>query len=127
MNGLNFSAIPDALPGAPMLQGPPGSMPAGVAEQPPAGMMPNVVQPAVQGPPPGLAAAMPPIGGAPLGGMPGPAAPLGPADMQYQAVTQEDGSVLLHLMKPDGQLGPVVKIVPAPKTGMSPCAQQRPM
>lgn len=53
-----------------------------------------------------------------MGGMAAPPMPMTPADMQYQAVTQEDGTVLLHVLKPDGQLGPVVKIVPAPKNQM---------
>jgi len=48
--------------------------------------------------------------------------PLSPAEMQYQAVTQEDGTVLLHVVKPEGGLGPVVKIVPAPKAGAAPQA-----
>ena len=51
-----------------------------------------------------------------MGGMAAPPMPLGPADIKYQAVTQEDGTVLLHVLKPDGQLGPIVKIVPTPKT-----------
>ena len=35
-----------------------------------------------------------------------------PAGRQYMAVTQEDGSVLLHLKNPDGSKGPAVKIIP---------------
>jgi hypothetical protein len=46
----------------------------------------------------------------------------GPADQQYVAVTQEDGSVLLHMKRPDGSLGPVVKIVNAPKPKKPPGA-----
>lgn len=34
---------------------------------------------------------------------------------QYAAVTQEDGTILLHLRKPDGGLGPVVKVINAIK------------
>lgn len=30
---------------------------------------------------------------------------------QYAAVTQGDGSILLHLKNPDGSLGPAVKII----------------
>lgn len=30
---------------------------------------------------------------------------------QYTAVTQEDGSILMHLNKPDGSPGPVVKVI----------------
>lgn len=30
---------------------------------------------------------------------------------QYAAVTQQDGSILLHLKFPDGTLGPAVKII----------------
>jgi hypothetical protein len=111
MNGLQFPAIP-------------GTMPAGVPQQPPGGPMPDVVQPTPPGPPPGLGAALPAIGAPPMGGMAAPPQPLGPADMQYQAITQEDGSVLLHMMKPDGALGPIVKIVPAPKNPMAQTAGQ---
>jgi len=109
MNGLSFPAIP-------------GTMPAAVAQQPPSGPMPDVVQPSLPGPPPQLSAAMPAAGAPPLGGMAAPPMPLSPAEMQYQAVTQEDGTVLLHVVKPEGGLGPVVKIVPAPKAGAAPQA-----
>lgn len=105
MNGLSFPAIP-------------GTMPSAVAQQPPGGPMPDVVQPSLPGPPPSLGAAMPAVGAPPLGGMAAPPIPPGPADIQYQAVTQKDGTVLLHVLEPSGELGPAVKIVPAPKSGM---------
>ncbi len=38
-----------------------------------------------------------------------------PASMQWAAVTQSDGSVLLHMKLPDGSLGPVVKVISPPK------------
>ena len=54
----------------------------------------------------------------------GPAAPIGammglddPSMSQYAAVTQEDGSILLHLQNPDGSMGPAVKIIPPIKRG----------
>ena len=45
-------------------------------------------------------------------GMPG-LLPPGPQNTlpQYTAVTQEDGSILMHLNKPDGSPGPVVKVI----------------
>jgi len=51
--------------------------------------------------------------GAPVSPM-GPLGMLGPGDpssAQYQAVTQADGSILLHLKNADGSLGPAVKII----------------
>jgi len=38
-----------------------------------------------------------------------------PALPDYGVVTQEDGSILLHLKNPDGTLGPVVKVIPPVK------------
>lgn len=35
---------------------------------------------------------------------------------KYEAVTQADGSVLLHMKNPDGSLGPAVKIISPPKS-----------
>lgn len=35
-----------------------------------------------------------------------------PPPPEYAALTQEDGSILLHVKNPDGSLGPAVKIVP---------------
>jgi hypothetical protein len=34
-----------------------------------------------------------------------------PSAQQYAAKTQQDGTVLLHLLMPDGSLGPAVKII----------------
>jgi hypothetical protein len=42
--------------------------------------------------------------------------PPAPPHPDYQAVTQEDGSILLHLKLPNGGLGPVVKVLPPIKT-----------
>jgi hypothetical protein len=84
----------------------PGTMPSAI----PAGPSPDIlsaIQPggmqldpaqlaAVQGPTPGM--------------MPMPMQP--PPKAQYQAVTQDDDSVLLHLVNADGSLGPAVKIIP---------------
>lgn len=49
-------------------------------------------------------------GGAP-GGMPGMPGIEDPASKQYVAVTQSDGTVLLHMKLPDGSVGPAVKII----------------
>lgn len=66
-----------------------------------------------------LAAPAPSFGGMPMGGM--MADPNDPGMAQYSAVTQEDGSILLHLKNPDGSLGPAVKIIPAiKKSGQGP-------
>ena len=35
----------------------------------------------------------------------------GPDASQYEAVTQADGSILLHLKNSDGSLGPAVRII----------------
>jgi hypothetical protein len=45
--------------------------------------------------------------------------PPGPQNVlpQYTAVTQEDGSILMHLNKPDGSPGPVVKVISAINAG----------
>jgi hypothetical protein len=50
----------------------------------------------------------------PMGGNPPPPSEPHPSEHRYEAVTQQDGSILLHLKMSDGKLGPVVKIVPAP-------------
>lgn len=97
-------------PGNTMPAGMPGS---GTPSDPM--LSPGAAAGAAAGPPP------PPMG--PMGGPPGGAPPMGPMGMppvgmtdpagrQYKAVTQEDGSVLLHLQNPDGSLGPAVKIIP---------------
>lgn len=58
--------------------------------------------------------AMSPMMGLDLGGQPSAMSPLNqPMDQdQYDAETQEDGSVLLRVRRADGTLGPVVKIIP---------------
>jgi len=40
--------------------------------------------------------------------------PHDPSMLEYLSETQDDGSVLLRIKKPDGTPGRVVKIVPAP-------------
>jgi hypothetical protein len=90
----------------------PGTMPAAV---PGAGITGDVMS-AIKG----RAAQLPPqIAGAiqnaqPVAnpGQPG-LMPPGPQNTlpQYTAVTQEDGSILMHLNKPDGSPGPVVKVI----------------
>lgn len=107
MNMLNYlGAAPG--PGVTM----PGGMPGSGAPTDPM-LSPQAAfggggAPAPAGPPP----PPPAMGGS--GGMFGmPAAGMvDPAGRQYEALTQEDGSVLLHLKNPDGTRGPAVKIVP---------------
>lgn len=54
----------------------------------------------------------PGMASAPMGGpMLGFSDPNDPTAAQYSAVTQADGSILLHLKNPDGSLGPAVKII----------------
>jgi hypothetical protein len=43
-------------------------------------------------------------------GKPGAAPP--PPPPQYVATTQDDGSILLHIKGPNGEPGPVVKVIP---------------
>jgi hypothetical protein len=43
--------------------------------------------------------------------------PPAPPHPEYQTVTQEDGSILLHVKLPNGGLGPVVKVLPPIKSG----------
>lgn len=58
-------------------------------------------------PPPGGSPAAP-IGAPSFGGM---GMPGDPASAQYKAMTQSDGTVLLHMLLPNGELGPAVKII----------------
>jgi hypothetical protein len=54
-------------------------------------------------------------------GMPG-LLPPSPQEQQpqYTAVTQEDGSILMHLNRPDGSPGPVVKVISPINAGKKP-------
>lgn len=61
-------------------------------------------------------APMPAFGGM---GMPG-VGMMDAAGKQYEAVTQEDGTVLLHMKNPDGSRGPAVKIVQVGSKGVKP-------
>jgi hypothetical protein len=56
-----------------------------------------------------------------LGMLPGMGLP-DPMSAQYAAVTQADGSILLHLKNPDGTLGPAVKIIEPVKPRKAPGA-----
>lgn len=62
---------------------------------------------------------MAPIPGAIGGAAPAfPQLPLGmmnPAELQYTAETQEDGTVLLRVVHPNGAPGPVVQVIKPPK------------
>lgn len=42
---------------------------------------------------------------------------------QYTAVTQEDGSIIMHLNRPDGSPGPVVKVIKPINAGTKPDSQ----
>jgi len=47
------------------------------------------------------------------------AAPLPPPE--YGVITQEDGTLLLHVKNPDGSMGPILKVLPPMKpAGQSP-------
>lgn len=89
----------------------PGTMPAAIPGAP-AANPPLPPAPAIRRPVPGQS-------GAPLAALaaimrhPGVANALRPPPPpQYKAVTQSNGSVLLHQLGPNGQLGPAVKIIP---------------
>lgn len=94
---------------------PPGgggvTMPGAVPGFPPQG--PASPTPMPGGPPVAPMGAAPPMGMDPAAGMEDPASVL------YAAVTQQDGSVLLHRKNPDGSLGPAVKIIPPFKSSKS--------
>lgn len=87
----------------------PGTMPQGIPGVSPA-PSPLPPMPPIHGAVPPPAAALAAI----LHQQGGPAnvAPAPPPPPQYEAVTQFDGSILLHLKLPGGELGPVVKVLP---------------
>lgn len=86
----------------------PGTMPAAVPGAMSAAASPSLNLPSVPLPPGAIPGAPSPFL-SPLMGPPDPSA------MKYEAVTQSDGSVLLHIKNPDGSLGPALKIINAPK------------
>jgi hypothetical protein len=91
----------------------PGTMPAAVPGAGPSSLgqpLSPLSGPAApsQLPPPGAIPGNPSM-------LPPPIFAPGPADQKYEAVTQIDGSILLHLKNPDGSLGPAIQIVKAPK------------
>lgn len=114
---LNYlGGSPDAAASMPM--GMPGTgapvdpmLTSGMAEQ--ASQPP----PMFGGPAPG--GAPPPMGAPAPGGFPS-AGVTDPSGQQYEAVTQGDGSILLHRKNPDGSRGPAVKIIPAMKPSKLP-------
>ena len=109
---LNYLGANPA-PGITMPGGMPGS---GASTDPLASPMGGMGAPPPASPMGGMGAPPPAF---PMGGMGGPASPMGfpgvemadPAGRQYEAVTQEDGSILLHMKNPDGSKGPAVKII----------------
>lgn len=96
------ASVPGIGGGLPML---PAMPPGGPGGHPP---IPGLGGPPPQAPPPGL---LPPGAIAGPRPMPGLMPPGAPAPPEYVAITQEDGSVLLHIKNPDGSLGPAKKIV----------------
>jgi hypothetical protein len=104
---LNYLGATPA-PGLSMPSGMPGS---GAPSDPMAS--PGAAS-ALGGPPSPVPPAPSPFGGGGGGGMSGfpPIGMTDPAGRQYEAVTQDDGSVLLHMKNPDGSRGPAVKIIP---------------
>lgn len=84
--------------------GPPGTMPAGVPGAPSANPIWPNLPPNITGP---QAGAISPAG--PSG--PPPAAPDDPSSLQYETLTQQDGTVVLFMKNPDGSRGPAVKII----------------
>lgn len=100
-----------------------GTMPAAIPTSVPGNSKMADLMGAVRGPmeaplPPELSQAirpsLPAAGPAPI------PMPPGPGDAKYEAVTQEDGSVLLHVKNPDGSIGPAVKIIPLIKAKTQP-------
>lgn len=83
------------------------TMPAGMPGQ--GGMFDPTISPEAA-----MSMSQPSMGPAPIGAM----LPMDdPTMAQYAAITQDDGSVLLHLKNPDGTMGPAVKIIPPIKRG----------
>ncbi len=127
---INFGgpkSMPQSIPGAPppsptgMVAPPPGALPdLGQLPQAggglPAGISPELLASLAGGAggPGGQAGPQPVI--SPVDGSPQfPPVQRGPGDMQYDAITQEDGSVLIRLKNVDGTPGPIVEIIRAPK------------
>ncbi len=116
---INFGgpkSMPQSIPGAPppsptgMVAPPPGALPdLGQLDAAPAlpGGLPAGLPAAQAGPQPVIS----PVDGSPQF----PPVQRGPGDMQYDAITQEDGSVLIRLKNVDGTPGPIVEIIRAPK------------
>ena len=90
---------------------------AGGGPPPPQGMIPSSPPPQGGGLPPGALPGMPSPNPSII-----PEAPIDPAAMQYGTITQEDGTILLHIKKPDGSPGPVIQVIPVPKTIAKPAA-----
>lgn len=101
---LNYLGANPA-PGLTMPGGMPGSGGPADPMSSPAAAAPSPMGP----PPPDMGGGMGPMG-FPSVGM------TDPAGRQYDAVTQDDGSVLLHMKNPDGSRGPAVKIIPPIKS-----------
>jgi hypothetical protein len=91
--------------------GVPGTMPGGIPAGRPAPTPSPTIHPHAAAPPSALAAIM----NSP--GAPSPGPEDAPQLPEYDTVTQEDGSILLHIKNPDGSLGPVVRVLPPIKTG----------
>jgi hypothetical protein len=96
----------------------PGTIPSGVpgATPSPAPLPPQPTIRPPAGPHANALAAILKHAAGPAGSGPQPPAP----PPQYIASTQPDGSILLHLKLPSGEVGPVVKVLPAIKHPLNP-------
>jgi hypothetical protein len=113
--GPNFGSQPVAA-GLPPAT--PGTIPAGVpgAQPNPAPLPPAPVIHSHAAPHnAALASILRHASAGPVGSAPAPAPP-----PKYQAITQGDGSILLHIQLPNGQLGPIVKVLPPIKHPLNP-------
>lgn len=82
----------------------PGTIPAGVPGSPPVNPILPVPKMPVSAPPGVVQNAGPSGPGA-------PPAPQDPSSIQYDTLTQQDGTVVVFMKNPDGSRGPAVKII----------------
>lgn len=104
MSDMMTSAMPTGIPGSPPPSSTGNFVPVGGSPPMPPSPAPGVIAPS--GP---ITQSMMP-----------PPAPPNPADIQYKTVTQADGSGLIHMLNPDGSVGPAVTIIPATKLFKAP-------
>lgn len=96
----------------------PGTIPSGVpgAQPSPTPLPPPGPIHASAGPHANALAAILKHAAGPAGSGPQPP----PSPPQYSAITQPDGSILLHIKLPNGITGPVVKVIPPIKHPLNP-------